>query len=73
MDTTYEYLKSQNNNWFDPFNHQLYYILADCFAESKIIKCIINKFLSNPLLKFIFKKLSYYNADEWMKKLSTIL
>ncbi len=71
-DTRYKHLESQNNNPFYLFNDQLDYALADYFAESKTTKRNVDMFLSNPLMKLITKKLSYYNADEWMEKLSTI-
>ena len=55
-------LKHQNS--FYPFNHQLNYTLAHYFAESETTKSNLNKFLSNPLMTFLTKKLSYKNADE---------
>ncbi len=73
LDTRYKHPGSQNNNPFYPFNDQLDYTLADYFTESETIKCNVDKFLSNLLIKPITEKLSYRNADEWMEKLSTIL
>ena len=64
LDIRYEYLRSQNNNLFYPFNDQLNYILANYFAKSETIKCNVNKFLSNLLIKPITKKVSYCNIDE---------
>ncbi len=64
LDTRYERLGSQNNNWFYLFNDQLDYALANNFAKSKTTKYNIDKFLSNLLIKPIIKKLSYWNANE---------
>ena len=72
-DTQYEHPGSQNNNPFYPFNDQLDYALAHYFAESETTKRNVDKFLTNPLMKPITKKLSYRNADKWMEKLSDIL
>lgn len=57
---------------FHPFNDELDYALAHYFAESETTKGNVDKFFSNPLMRSITEKLSYQNADEWMKKLSTI-
>ncbi len=72
MDTRYVYPGSRSNNLFHSFNDQLDYALVHYFAESETTKCNIDKFLSNPLMKPITKKLSYRNADEWIEKLSAI-
>ena len=63
-------LKYQNN--FYPFNNQLNYTLAHYFAKSETTKGNVNKFLSDPLMTLLIKKLSYKNFDEWMEKLSKI-
>ena len=64
---------SRCQNSFYIFNDQLNYALAHYFAELETTKCNVNKFLFNPLMTFFTKKLSYKNADKWMKKLSEIL
>ncbi len=66
------YPGSQSNNPFHLFNDQLDYVLAHYFAESETIKHNVDKFLSNPLMKSIIKKLSYCNIDKWIEKLFTI-
>lgn len=71
-DTQYEHFGSQNNNLFYLFNDQLDYALVYYFTELKTIKRNVDRFLINPLIKPIIKKLSYCNANEWMKKLSAI-
>ncbi len=63
-DTRYVHHGSQSNNPFHLFNDQLDYALAHYFAELETIKCNIDKFLSNSLMKPITKKLLYCNADE---------
>ncbi len=62
-DTRYIHLRSRSNNPFYPFNDQLDYALAHYFAESETTKRNVDKFLSNPLIKPITKKLSYRNSD----------
>ena len=69
----YKHFGSQNNNLFYLFNGQLDYALAHYFANSKITKCNVDKFLTNLLMKPITKDLSDCNADEWIEKLSAIL
>ncbi len=64
------HLRSRSYNPFPPFNNQLDYILAHYFAESEITKRNVDKFLFNPLMKLITKKLSYCNVDKWLEKLS---
>ena len=64
LDTKYEHLESQKNNLFYPFNDQFNYVLANNFAESEIIKCNVDKFPSNLLMKLRTKKLLYCNADK---------
>ncbi len=59
-----EHLGSHNNNLFYPFNDQLDYALTNYFAKPETTKRNVDKFLSNPLLKPITKKLSYCNTDE---------
>lgn len=58
-DIKYHYPSSQNNNRFYLFNNQLDYVLANYFVESKTIKSNIIKFLFNPLIVLLIKKLSY--------------
>ena len=71
-DTRYKHPESQNNNPFYFFNYQLDYVLAHYFAESETTKRNVDRFLTNPLMKPITKKLSYCNVDKWMEKLSAI-
>ena len=73
LNTRYKHLESQNNNPFYLFNDQLNYTLANYFAELETIKCNINKFLSNLLMKPITKKLSYCNINKSIEKLFAIL
>ena len=73
MDTRYERLGSSNNNLFYPFNDQFDYILANYFGKLDTTKRNIDKFLYNPLMKPIVKKLSYWNTNKWMEKLSVII
>ena len=68
----YNYPGVKHQNSFHSFNDQLDYALAHYFAESKTTKGNINKFLSDPLMTPLTKKLSYKNTDEWMEKLSEI-
>ena len=63
----------QNNNPFYLFHDQLDNRLAKYFVESETTKNNIDKFLFEPLIAALTKKLSYSNADKWMKKLSKIL
>lgn len=63
----------QNKNRFHSFNDQFDYALGHYFAKSEIIKCYIDKFFSNLLMKLITKKLSYHNTDKQMAKLIAIL
>ena len=71
-DIKYDYLGSQNNNPFYPFNDQLNYTLAHYFVEFKTTKGNVDRFLSNLLMALLTKKLSYGNADKWIEKLSEI-
>lgn len=64
LDIKYEHFRNKNNNLFYLLNNQLDYIMTYYFMELKIIKCNINKFLSNLLIKFIIKKLLYFNIDK---------
>ena len=71
-DMKYNHPRLKHQNSFYPFNDQLDYALAHYFAESETTKGNVNKFLSDPLMTPLTKKLSYKNADEWMEKLSEI-
>ena len=71
-DIKYNHPGLKHQNSFYPFNDQLDYALAHYFAESETTKGNVNKFLSDPLMTPLTKKLSYKNADEWMEKLSEI-
>ena len=46
--------------------------MAQYFAELETTKGNVNKFLFDPLMIPLTKKLSYINADEWIEKLSKI-
>ncbi len=72
LDTRYVHPGSQSNNPFYLFNDQFDYALAHYFAESETTKRNFDKFLSNPLIKPITKKLSYCNTDEWIEELFAI-
>ena len=65
----YDHPGSQNDNLFYPFYNQLDYALAYYFAEFETTKGNVDKFLSDPLIAPLTKKLSYRNADEWIEKL----
>ena len=71
-DVKYDPLGSQNDNPFYLFTDLLDYILANYFAKSETTKNNIDRFLSNPLMALLTKKLSYWNADEWLEKLLNI-
>ena len=71
-DIKYHHPGSQNDNLFYSFNDQLNYALANYFAESEFTKSNVDKFLSNPLMAAFTEKLSYQNADKWIKKLLDI-
>ena len=68
----FDHPRSQNDNLFYLFHNQLDYAPAHYFVESETTKSNIDKFLSNPLMALLIKKLFYQNADEQMKKLSEI-
>ena len=55
----YNHLRFQNNNPFYLFHDQLDYGLAKYFAEFETIKSNIHKFLFEPLMAPLTKKLSY--------------
>ena len=60
----YDHPGSQNDNLFYPFHNQLDYALTHYFAESETTKDNVDKFLSNPLMASLTKKLSYQNVDK---------
>ena len=53
-----------SNNTFYRFIDQLDYVLANYFVDFEITKDNIDRFLSNPLMFLLIKKLSYQNADK---------
>ena len=63
-DIKYNHPGLKHQNSFYPFNDQLDYALAHYFAKSETTKGNVNKFLSDPLMTPLTKKLSYKNADE---------
>lgn len=69
LEVKYHHPSFRNNNLFDLFNNQPEYVLANYFTESETIKSNIDKFLSNLLMALLTKKLSYQNANKWIKKL----
>ncbi len=72
-DIKYHHPSFQSNNTFHSFNNQLDYVLTTYFAESEMTKGNVNRFLSSLLMALLTKKLSYQNADKWIKKLANIL
>lgn len=64
LDIRYKHPESQNNNLLYLFNNQLDYALVNYIAKSETTKNIVDKFLSNLLIKSITKKLSYCNINE---------
>lgn len=52
----YEHYKNQNNKLWYSFNNELHYILIYSFRKLEILKCNIDKFFTNLLIKFITKK-----------------
>ncbi len=71
-DKKYKHLGSKHKNSFYLFNDQLDYGLAHYFAESETTKGNVNKFLTDPLMTSLIKKLSYKNVNEWIEKLLKI-
>lgn len=69
----YTHPELQNDYLFYPFHHLLDYPLAHYFAKAKTTKSNINKFLTEPLMALLIEKISYQNADKWMKKILKIL
>lgn len=69
----YKHPESKKKSTFYYFNNQLDHALAHYFAQLKIIKTNVNKFLTDPLMALVIKKLFYKNADKWIKKLLRIL
>ena len=63
-DKKYKYLRSKYKNSFYLFNDQLDYGIAHYFADSETTKGNMNKFLTDPLIALLTKKLSYKNADK---------
>lgn len=64
LNIRYRYPRSKYKICFYFFNDQLNYVLAYYFAELKTTKNNINKFLTNLLIVFFTKNLSYKNADK---------
>lgn len=62
--TWYKHSGIQNNNPFYPFNNHLDNESAHYFAESETTKWNVDKFLTNLLMEFIIRKLSYCNISE---------
>ena len=71
-DIKYKHPGLKHQNSFYPFNDQLDYALTHYFAKLETTKGNVNKFLFDPLMTSLIKKLSYKNADEEMEKLSKI-
>lgn len=63
-DIKYNHLELEYKNSFYSFKDPLNYALAHYFAKSKTTKGNVNKFLSDPVMAFLTRKLSYKNADE---------
>lgn len=64
LNTRYKYPKNQINNLFYLFNDQFDYALAYYFVELETTKGNVNRFFFNSLMKFITKKLLYYNVNK---------
>ncbi len=64
LNKKYKHLGSKYKNSFYPFNDQLDYGLAHYFEELETIKGSVNKFLTDPLITPLTKKLSYKNVDK---------
>lgn len=71
-DQRYRYPRSKHKSTFYSFNDQLDYILAHYITESKTTKGNMKKFLTDPLMASLTKKLLYKNIDKWIEKLSKI-
>lgn len=67
-DKKYKYLGFKYKSCFYVFNDQLDYNLAHYCTISRTTKGNMNMFLTDLLITSLTKKLSYKNADEWMKK-----
>ena len=64
LDIKYRHSRSKYKSSFYPFNDQFDYIIAYYFAKSEIAKGNMKKFLTDPLMVPLTKKLSHKNADE---------
>ncbi len=63
-DKKYKHLGSKQKNSFYSFYDQLDYSLAHYSVKSETTKGNMNKFLTDPLMAPLTKKLSYKNIDE---------
>ena len=63
-DINYNQLKPQNNNTFYPFNNRLDYALAHYFADSDTTKGNVDRFLFDPFMAPLIKKIFYQNFDK---------
>lgn len=63
-DIKYRHSSYQDDNVFYPFDNEVDYALAHWFAISKTTKRNMDKFLTNSLMKFIIKQLSYRNINK---------
>ena len=64
LNIKYSYSGYQQDKVFHFFNNEVDYTLAYLFVESKITKCNMDKFLTNPLIKYINGQLLYQNIDK---------
>lgn len=71
-DKKYKYLRSKQKSSFYSFNDQLDYAFTHYLAKSETTNGNVNKFLTDPLMASLTKKLSYKNIDEQMEKLLEI-
>ena len=68
----YNYLGLKHQNNFHLFNNQRDYALTHYFAKSKTTKSNVKKFLTDPLMIFLIKKMLYKNTNKCMEKLLEI-
>ncbi len=71
-DKRWKHPRSKHKNSLYLFNDQLDYGLIHHFVKSEITKGNVNKFLTDPSMAPLTKKVSYKNTDEWIDKLLEI-
>ena len=63
-DKKYKHPRSKHKSSFYLFNNQLDYGLAHYFPKPETTKGNMNKFITNPLMAPLIKKLSYKNSEK---------